>query len=166
MRPSWFGSAFDHLICGRTPFASRREFGSQWAAISCNTRLNSGSLFASCCTLKSLSARRTTAEKPNHGRLTDATSRRTVCVHRQSELKHGAVGHGCRGPQPATVGFHDRTADRQPHAHAAQRYPSCHHASSWGGLAQRVRARRGPRRAQQRSRRDDRLRRNPPSRAA
>jgi hypothetical protein len=68
MWPSWFGSAFDHLICARAPFASRREFGSQWAAISCNARLNSGSLFACCRTLKSLSARRATDERPNHQR--------------------------------------------------------------------------------------------------
>src|SRR6267378_6765960 len=64
MRPSWFGSAFDHLIRARARFASRREFGSQWAAISCNARLNSGSLFACCRTLKSLSAGRATAERP------------------------------------------------------------------------------------------------------
>ena len=68
MRPSWFGSAFDYLICARAPFASRREFGSQWAAISCNARPNSGSLFAGCRTLKSLSARRATAERSNHQR--------------------------------------------------------------------------------------------------
>src|SRR6202022_2625069 len=37
----------------------------------------------------------------------------------QGELKNGTVGYACRGPQPATVGFNDRTADRQPHAHAA-----------------------------------------------
>src|ERR1700682_1154399 len=53
------------------------------------------------------------------GRLTRATSRRSVCVHRQRELKHGAVGHGCRGPQPAAMGLHDRAADRKSHTHAA-----------------------------------------------
>src|ERR1700687_2284325 len=47
------------------------------------------------------------------------TSRRSVCVHRQRELKHGAVGHGCRGPQPAAMGLHDRAADRKSHTHAA-----------------------------------------------
>src|SRR6202140_5126605 len=41
------------------------------------------------------------------------------CVHRQGELKRGTVGYVCRGPQPATVGFDDRTADREPHTHAA-----------------------------------------------
>src|SRR6202011_1373649 len=39
------------------------------------------------------------------GRLTGATSRRSVCVHRQGELKRGPVARVCRGPQPATVGF-------------------------------------------------------------
>ncbi len=34
------------------------------------------------------------------------------------ELKRGA-GVGFRGRQPAIVGFHDRTADRESHAHAA-----------------------------------------------
>src|SRR5260370_8133722 len=29
------------------------------------------------------------------------------------ELKRGTVGCVWRGPQPATVGFHDRTADRE-----------------------------------------------------
>src|ERR1700680_2007021 len=53
------------------------------------------------------------------GRLTGATSRRSICVHRQGELKRGPVGCVCRGPQPATVGFHNRTADRESHAHAA-----------------------------------------------
>src|SRR5882672_12119974 len=48
-----------------------------------------------------------------------AISRRSVCVHRQGELKRGTVGYVCRGPQPATVSFNDRTADREPHAHAA-----------------------------------------------
>src|ERR1700686_546766 len=42
-----------------------------------------------------------------------------VCIHRQRELKRGTVGYVCRGPQPATVGFHDRTADRESHTHAA-----------------------------------------------
>jgi hypothetical protein len=41
------------------------------------------------------------------GRLRVTISRRSACVHRQGELKCGAVGHGCRGPQPATVGFND-----------------------------------------------------------
>src|SRR6202049_4253937 len=54
------------------------------------------------------------------GRLTGATSRRSVCVHRQGELKRGTVGHVCRGPQPATMGFHDRTADRKSYPHAAR----------------------------------------------
>src|SRR5260370_33034010 len=53
------------------------------------------------------------------GRLTGATSRRSICVHRQGELKRGPLGCVCRGPQPATVGFHNRTADRESHAHAA-----------------------------------------------
>src|SRR6202047_345698 len=53
------------------------------------------------------------------GRLTGATSRRSVCVHRQGELKRGTVGYVCRGPQPATVGFHDRTANRESHAHTS-----------------------------------------------
>src|ERR1700676_4767639 len=53
------------------------------------------------------------------GRLTGAALRRSVCVHRQGELKRGAVGQVCRGPQPATVDFYDRTADREPHPHAA-----------------------------------------------
>src|SRR6202022_4673837 len=53
------------------------------------------------------------------GRLTGANSRRSGCLHRQGELKRGAVGYVCRGPQPATMGFHDRTADRESHTHAA-----------------------------------------------
>src|ERR1700689_3058162 len=48
-----------------------------------------------------------------------ATSRRSVCVHRQGELKCGTVGYVCRGPQPAAMGFHDRTANRESHTHAA-----------------------------------------------
>src|SRR6266403_5291028 len=52
------------------------------------------------------------------GRLTGAISRGSVCVNRQGELKRGAVGYVCRGPQLATVSFHDRTADREPHTHA------------------------------------------------
>jgi hypothetical protein len=48
-----------------------------------------------------------------------AASRRRVCIHRQGELKRGTVGYACRGPQPATVGFNDRTADRESHDHAA-----------------------------------------------
>jgi len=42
-----------HLIISfaRSPICFSREFGSQWAAISCNARLNSGSLFACCRTL-------------------------------------------------------------------------------------------------------------------
>src|SRR6266850_7654289 len=53
------------------------------------------------------------------GRLTDATSRRSVCVRRQGELKRGTVGYVCRGPQPAAVSFDDRTANRESHTHAA-----------------------------------------------
>src|SRR6266850_6653757 len=48
-----------------------------------------------------------------------AISRCGVCVHRQGELKRGTVGYVCRGPQPATVSFNDRTADREAHTHAA-----------------------------------------------
>jgi hypothetical protein len=48
-----------------------------------------------------------------------ATSRRSVSVHRQGELKRGTVGHICRGPEAATMGLHDRTADGEPHTHAA-----------------------------------------------
>src|ERR1700680_2045902 len=44
--------------------------------------------------------------------------RRSVCAHREGELKRTSVGCVCRGPQPATVGFHDRTADRESHTHA------------------------------------------------
>ena len=29
------------------------------------------------------------------------------------------MGYVCHGPQPAIVGFHDRTADRESHTHAA-----------------------------------------------
>src|ERR1700726_2701716 len=47
-----------------------------------------------------------------------ATSRRSVCAYRQGELKRGTVGYVCRGPQPSTMCFDDRSADRQPHAHA------------------------------------------------
>src|SRR5260370_18841867 len=50
----------------------------------------------------------------------DITSRRSNCVRRQGELKRGAVWYVCRGPQPAIVAFHDRTADREPHTHAAR----------------------------------------------
>src|ERR1700693_3116947 len=53
------------------------------------------------------------------GRLTGATSRRGVCVHRHGELKRGTVGYICRGPQSSPVSFHDRTADRESHTHAA-----------------------------------------------
>src|SRR6266403_2699253 len=53
------------------------------------------------------------------GRLTGVTSRRTVCIHWQGKLKRGTVGYVCRGPQPAIVSFHDRTADRESHTHAA-----------------------------------------------
>src|SRR5260370_6822901 len=52
-------------------------------------------------------------------RIKGATSGRSVRVHRQDELKRGTVGYVCRSPQPATVGFNDRTADREPHTHAA-----------------------------------------------
>src|ERR1700676_5489678 len=31
----------------------------------------------------------------------------SICVHRQGELKRGAVGYVCRGPQPAAMGFYD-----------------------------------------------------------
>src|ERR1700683_4821827 len=48
-----------------------------------------------------------------------ATSRRSVCVHRQGELKRGTVGNVCGGPKPATVAIHDRTADRESHTHTA-----------------------------------------------
>ncbi|MDB4871041.1 MAG: hypothetical protein JWL97_2045 [Gemmatimonadales bacterium] len=44
--------------------------------------------------------------------LTDATSRHTVCLHRYGELKRGTLGQVYRDPQPAPVGFDDRTADR------------------------------------------------------
>src|SRR5271154_1319586 len=37
---------------------------------------------------------------------------------RQGELKYDAMGKVCRCPQPPTVGFYDRTADRESHAHA------------------------------------------------
>src|ERR1700722_16733239 len=40
-----------------------------------------------------------------------ATSKRTGWVHRQRELKRGTVGYICRGPEAATMGLHDRTAD-------------------------------------------------------
>ena len=53
------------------------------------------------------------------GRLTAETSRCSVCAYRQGELKRGTVGYVCRGPKPATVGFHDRTADGESHPHAA-----------------------------------------------
>jgi hypothetical protein len=39
------------------------------------------------------------------GRLVRATSRRSVRVHRQGELKSSTMGYVCRGPQPTTVGF-------------------------------------------------------------
>src|ERR1700722_9537053 len=59
----------------------------------------------------------------NHGltvrQVTGPTSRPSVCAPRQGELKRGAVRYVCRGPQPTTVGFDDRTADRQPHTHTA-----------------------------------------------
>jgi hypothetical protein len=44
--------------------------------------------------------------------LTETTSRRSRYVHRQSELKRGPVKDISRGPQPTTVSFHDRTANR------------------------------------------------------
>src|SRR5258708_18100101 len=44
-------------------------------------------------------------------RLAGATSRRSVCFHPRGEPKRGTVAYVCRGPQPDTVGFHDRTAD-------------------------------------------------------
>src|ERR1700681_4057049 len=47
-----------------------------------------------------------------------AILRRSVCAHREGEMKRNTVGYVCRGPQPATVGFHDRTADRESHTHA------------------------------------------------
>src|SRR5258705_12513049 len=50
--------------------------------------------------------------------LTSVTLRSSGCVHRQGELKGRSVRYVCRGPQPATMGFHDRTADRESHAHA------------------------------------------------
>src|SRR5271156_5105045 len=63
--------------------------------------------------------RKSRPHRPFFGRLTGTTSRRRVCVHRQGELKRGTVGYVCRGPKPATVAFHDRTADRESHPHAA-----------------------------------------------
>src|SRR5215469_714497 len=36
-------------------------------------------------------------------------------MNRQHELKDGALGRICRGPEPPSVSFDDRTADRQPH---------------------------------------------------
>src|SRR6202043_2400224 len=47
-----------------------------------------------------------------------AQSRRLLFVHGQDEMKRGTVGYVCRGPQPASMGFHDRTADRESHPHA------------------------------------------------
>src|ERR1700722_1169423 len=52
--------------------------------------------------------------------LAGATSRSSVCVHRQGELKRGPARYICRGPQPPTVSFDDRTADRESHSHATR----------------------------------------------
>src|SRR5215469_11175326 len=41
-------------------------------------------------------------------------------MRRQGELKCRPVRYVCRGPQPATMRFYDRAADRQSHAHAAR----------------------------------------------
>jgi hypothetical protein len=49
-----------------------------------------------------------------------ASSRRGICVYRQSELKRGAEGRVRRGPQPAIVRFDDGAADREAHTHAAR----------------------------------------------
>src|SRR5579862_6234957 len=48
-----------------------------------------------------------------------AASPREVCIHRQCKMKRYAVGRVCGGPQSTPMGFHDRTADRKPHTHAA-----------------------------------------------
>src|ERR1700688_152149 len=48
-----------------------------------------------------------------------ASSRRRIYVGWQGKLKRGAMGYVCRGPQPALVGFDDRTADREAHTHPA-----------------------------------------------
>src|SRR6516165_12175605 len=50
---------------------------------------------------------------------TGATSCRVVSIHRQRELKRCAEGYVWSDPQPATVGFDDRTADWESHTHAA-----------------------------------------------
>ena len=42
---------------------------------------------------------------------TGATSCRVVSIHRHRELKRGTEGYVRSDPQPATVGFDDRTAD-------------------------------------------------------
>src|ERR1700730_6773769 len=45
----------------------------------------------------------------------------TLCTrsHRQRKLNGHAGARSARGPYPSPVSFDDRTADRQPHAHAA-----------------------------------------------
>src|ERR1700726_4139821 len=50
--------------------------------------------------------------------LTKASSPDRICARRQGKLKSRTVGCVCRGPEPAVVGFDDRTADRQAHTHA------------------------------------------------
>ncbi len=50
-------------------------------------------------------------QRSHHQSARGATSRHSVCVQRQGELKRGTVGYVCCGPQLATVGFDDRTAD-------------------------------------------------------
>ena len=50
-------------------------------------------------------------QRLHHQSARGATSRHSVCVQRQGELKRGTVGYVCCGPQLATVGFDDRTAD-------------------------------------------------------
>lgn len=42
---------------------------------------------------------------------TGATSCPMLSIHRQRELKRGTEGYVWSDPQPATVGFDDRTAD-------------------------------------------------------
>src|SRR6266849_2399871 len=54
------------------------------------------------------------------GRLTSAASRRSVCDRRQGELKAGAAGHVCAGPQASVMRFDNRPADRQPKPQTAR----------------------------------------------
>src|SRR6202166_4026952 len=71
---------------------------------------------------RNASAINTYAEAPadRAGRLTSAASRRSVCDRRQGELKAGAVGYVCAGPQTSVVRFNDRPADRQPKPQTAR----------------------------------------------